>query len=98
MDSAINRLKNVIDNFDDTIFVEEALHRLVEIYYNLGLIEEAEQTAKILGYNYNSSEWYENSYALLNKDYIKEKKDLIKKSKDKETSLVKKTINKILGK
>ena len=95
---AINRLKNVIDNFDDTIFVEEALHRLVEIYYNLGLIEEAEQTAKILGYNYNSSEWYENSYALLNKDYIKEKKDLIKKSKDKETSLVKKTINKILGK
>ena len=64
----------------------------------MGLIEEAEQTAKILGYNYNSSEWYENSYALLNKDYIKEKKDLIKKSKDKETSLVKKTINKILGK
>tara|TARA_Y100001970_G_C14128149_1_gene800158 strand:- start:537 stop:1379 length:843 start_codon:yes stop_codon:yes gene_type:complete len=95
---AINRLKNVVDNFDDTIFVEEALHRLVEIYYNLGLIEEAEQTAKILGYNYNSSEWYENSYALLNKDYFKEKKDLIAKSKDKETSLVKKTINKILGK
>ena len=74
------------------------MHRLVEIYYNLGLIEEAEQTAKILGYNYNSSEWYENSYALLNKNYFKEKKDLIKKSKDKETSLVKKTINKILGK
>ncbi len=95
---AINRLKNVVENYDDTIFVEEALHRLVEIYYNLGLIEEAKKTAKILGYNYNSSEWYENSYALLNKDYLKEKKDLIKKSKSNEVSLVKKTINKILGK
>ncbi len=95
---AINRLKNVVENYDDTIFVEEALHRLVEIYYNLGLIEEAKKTAKILGYNYNSSEWYENSYALLNKDYLKEKKDLIKKSKSNEISLVKKTINKILGK
>ena len=95
---AINRLKNVIANYEDTIFIEEALHRLVEIYYNLGLIEESKKTAKILGYNYNSGEWYEQSYALLNKDYKKEQKDLKKKSKDNEIGLVKKTINKILNK
>ncbi len=93
---AINRLKNVIKNYEETIFVEEALHRLVEIYYNLGLIDEANKAAKILGYNYNSGEWYENTYALLNKDYIKEQKELSKKSKKNETGLVKRTINKIL--
>ena len=71
---AINRLKVVVNDYAETIFIEEALHRLVEIYYNLGLIEEAEKTAKILGYNYNSSKWYENSYSLLNKDYQKSKK------------------------
>ncbi len=95
---AINRLKNVVNNYEETIFIEEALHRLVEIYYNLGLIEESEKTAKILGYNYNSGEWYEKSYTLLNKDYEKQKKDLIKKSKDSEIGLVKRTIKKILNK
>ena len=55
---AINRLKVIIDDYDETIFVEEALHRLVEIYYNLGLLEEAKKTANILGYNYNSSKWF----------------------------------------
>lgn len=95
---AINRLKNVIDNYEETIFIEEALHRLVEIYYNLGLIEESEKTAKILGYNYNSGKWYEQSYALLNKDYKKTQKELTKKSKDNEIGLVKKTIKKILNK
>ncbi len=95
---AINRLKVVINEYEETIFIEEALHRLVEIYYNLGLIEEAEKTAKILGYNYNSSKWYENSYALLNKDYRKEQKILEKKSKKKEKGLVRKTIDKILSK
>ena len=78
---AINRLKVVVDNYEETIFIEEALHRLVEIYYNLGLIGEAEKTAKILGYNYNSSKWYENSYSLLNKNYQKEQIELKKKSK-----------------
>ena len=72
------------------------MHRLVEIYYNLGLIDEAQKTAKTLGYNYNSSEWYENSYALLNKDYEKEKNILEKASKKKESGLIKRTINKIL--
>ncbi len=95
---AINRLKNVVNNYEETIFIEEALHRLVEIYYNLGLIDESKKTAQILGYNYNSGKWYERSYALLNKDYEEQKKDLLKKSKDNEIGLVKKTINKILNK
>ena len=95
---AINRLKIVINNYDETIFIEEALHRLVEIYYNLGLVNEAKKTAKILGYNYNSSKWYENSYALLNKDYQKQQKKLKKTSKEKEQGLVRKTINQILKK
>ena len=86
---AINRLKNVIENYDETIFVEEALHRLVEIYYNLGLIDEANKAAKILGYNYNSGEWYENTYALLNKDYKKEQIRLSKKSKKMKLDLLK---------
>ena len=95
---AINRLKVVINDYEETIFIEEALHRLVEIYYNLGLIGEAEKTAKILGYNYNSSKWYENSYSLLNKNYQKEQLELKKKSKKKEIGLVRKTIEKILNK
>ena len=95
---AINRLKVVINDYEETIFVEEALHRLVEVYYNLGLIGEAEKTAKILGYNYNSSQWYENSYLLLNKDYKKEQKMLEKKLKKEDRGLVRKTIDKILNK
>ena len=95
---AINRLKVVINDYEETIFIEEALHRLVEIYYNLGLINEAKKTAKILGYNYNSSKWYENSYALLNKDYQKQQKNLEKKLKKEERGLVRKTIDKILKK
>ena len=95
---AINRLKVVINDYEETIFIEEALHRLVEIYYNLGLIDEAKKTAKILGYNYNSSKWYENSYSLLNKNYQKEQKKLENKSKKKERGLVRKTIDKILNK
>jgi len=95
---AINRLKIVVKDYQETIFIEEALHRLVEIYYTLGLIAEAEKTANILGYNYNSSKWYENSYALLNKDYRKEQKKLEKKLKKKERGLVRKTIDKIINK
>ena len=66
---AIKRLKNIVKNYDQTIFVEEALHRLVETNYYLGLDNEAKEFAKILGYNYNSSEWYQKSYKILNKDY-----------------------------
>ena len=70
---AINRLKIIVKNYDKTIFIEEALHRLVEINYHLGLEEEAKNYAKILGYNYNSSEWFEQSYKILNKNYILKK-------------------------
>ena len=76
---AINRLKIIVNNFSETVFIEEALHRLVEIYYRVGLIEEAKATAAILGYNYNSSEWYAKSYKILNKNYKLSKKSEIKK-------------------
>ena len=76
---ALNRLKNVVENYDKTIFIEEALHRLVEVYYRLGLEEEAKQAAVILGYNYQSSEWYERSYKVFNKKYKPKK---IKKEKE----------------
>jgi len=66
---AINRLKIIIKKYDKTIFIEEALHRLVEIHYHLGLQNEAKKYASILGYNYNSSEWFKQSYKVLNKDY-----------------------------
>ena len=70
---ALNRIKIVIEKYDTTIFVEEALHRLVEIYYRLGLEEEAKQAASILGYNYQSGEWYKKSYKVFNKKYKPEK-------------------------
>ena len=92
---AINRLKIVVKNYDETIFIEEALHRLVEVYYMIGLEEEAKTTAALLGYNYNSSEWYQQSYKLLNKDYKIPKKKTPKKDKDK--GIIKRTIKKILG-
>ena len=76
---ALNRLKVVVDQYDRTVFVEEALHRLVEIYYRLGLEDEAKQAASILGYNYKSGNWYKRSYKVFNKKYkskrIKEKKE-----------------------
>jgi len=71
---AIKRLKVIVKDYNKTVFIEEALHRLVEIYYYLGLNEESEKYAKILGYNYNSSEWFEQSYKVLNKDYVINKK------------------------
>ena len=85
---AINRLKIVVEKYDKTIFVEEALFRLVEIYYRIGLIDEAKAAASLLGYNYNSSEWYEKSYSVLNKNYVpvkiqdnKEEKKLVNRIK-----------------
>ena len=72
---AINRLKIVVKNYDETIFIEEALHRLVEVYYTIGLTDEAKKYAKLLGYNYKSSQWYENSYSVFNKKYKKYKKE-----------------------
>jgi len=66
---AINRFKTVVNNYDTTIYVEEALHRLVEIHFTLGLKEESEKYAKLLGYNYQSSQWYEMTYSVFNEMY-----------------------------
>ena len=75
-------LLNILNNYDKTVFIEETLHRLVEIHYYLGLEEEAKKYASLLGYNYNSSEWYEQSYKILNKDYeFAKKKELSKEKK-----------------
>ena len=76
---ALNRLKTVVDKYEKTVFVEEALHRLVEVYYRLGLTDEAKKAAGILGYNYQSGEWYKKSYQVFNKNY-KPKKISDKKS------------------
>ncbi len=85
--AAINRFKYIVEQYDTTIYVEEALHRLVETNYKIGLIDEAEKYANVLGYNYDSSEWYEKSYKIFNKKYVlsseikKEKKSVFKKFK-----------------
>jgi len=76
---ALNRLKIVVEKYDKTVFIEEALHRLVEVYYKIGLVEEAKQAAAILGYNYQSGTWYERSYKVFNKEYKTKK---IKKTKE----------------
>ena len=79
---AINRYKTILENYDDTIYVEEAIHRLVEIHYKVGLIQESKKYANLLGYNYQSGEWYEKSYKIFNKNYEKPK---IKTAKNKKT-------------
>ena len=89
---AINRLKIIVNEYQETIFIEEALHRLVEIHYYLGLEEEAKKFAQILGYNYNSSEWFKRSYKVLNKDYKIAKKP---RSKNNDESFFKKIFQKI---
>ena len=87
---AINRYKKIVEEYDTTIFIEEALFRLVELNYKLGLVDEAKKYTALLGYNYQSSEWYERSYKILNTNYgkvklkkdIKKQKSLLKKFKD----------------
>ena len=78
--ASINRFKNVVNNYEETSFIDEALHRLVELYYRLGLIEESQKYASLLGYNYESSEWYTKTYKIYNKNY--KSKLEIKKEKD----------------
>ena len=87
---AINRFRTIIDDYDTTIYAEEALHRLVEVHYTIGLIDEAEKYAKLLGYNYQSSKWYENSYSLFNKNYEVKKKKRLKTYKKKSSNIIKK--------
>ena len=87
---AINRFREIIDNYDTTIYTQEALHRLVEVHYTIGLINEAEKYAQLLGYNYQSSKWYENSYSLFDKTYEKRKKERFKTFKKKNRGFIKK--------
>ena len=87
---AINRFREIIDNYDTTIYTEEALHRLVEVHYTIGLIDEAEKYAQLLGYNYQSSKWYENSYSLFDKTYKKRKEERFNTYKKKSGGLIKK--------
>tara|TARA_Y100000590_G_scaffold461989_1_gene624968 strand:- start:2023 stop:2859 length:837 start_codon:yes stop_codon:yes gene_type:complete len=82
--AAINRFKYVVEHYDTTVYIEESLHRLVEVHYKLGLIDEAKKYANLLGYNYQSSDWYKASYAILNKDY----KDPIKKINEKKGNFI----------
>ena len=89
--AAINRFQFVVKNYDTTVYIEEALHRLVEIYYKIGLVEEAQKVATVLGYNYGSGEWYRNSYRIFNKSYKTAK--ITKKKKD---SFIKKKFKKLL--
>ena len=84
--AAINRYQTVVEDYDTTIYVEEALHRLVEIYFKIGLKEESMKYANVLGYNYQSSLWYEKSYVVFNRDY----KTRENKRKEKSNFIVKK--------
>ena len=86
---AINRFKNVVNDYNTTIYIEEALYRLVEIHYLLGLNDESKKYASLLGYNYDSSRWYENSYVLFDKKYQKKQYQL-KKYKEQNNNLLKK--------
>ena len=87
---AINRFRVVIDEYDTTIYTEEALYRLVEVYYKLGLVNEAKKYAKLLGYNYQSSKWYEQSYSLFDKKYASIKKNRVKNPKKEKKSILRK--------
>ena len=87
---AMNRFKKIVNDYDTTIFIEEALYRLVELNYKLGLIDEAKKYTALLGYNYQSSDWYERSYKILNTNYekpeisndMKKQKSLLKKFRE----------------
>ena len=85
---ALNRFKTVITEYDTTIYIEEALHRLVEINYRLGLVDESKKYANVLGYNYQSSDWYKNTYKIYNKNYRDGIKEL-QKDKKKKIGLIK---------
>ena len=90
--ASINRFLNVVNYYNETIYTEEALYRLVEMYYILGLEDESKKYAQLLGYNYNSSEWYKKSYKLFNASY-KEKEIIIKNDKNRILQKVKSLFN-----
>ena len=88
--AAINRFRTVVDEYDTTIYAEEALHRLVEVYYRIGLVEEAEKYAVVLGYNYQSSIWYRKTYSLFDKNYEIVTKKKLSENKKKSSKILKK--------
>ena len=90
---AINRFKNILDSYETTIYIEEAIHRLVEIHYKIGLASEANKYAALLGYNYQSSTWYEKTYKIFNKKYKKNDLKKAKENKKKKNRLIKKIKN-----
>ena len=87
---AINRFKTVLDKYDTTIYTEEALYRLVEVHYILGLEDEARKYAALLGYNYQSSKWYEKSYSVFNAEYEKNNKIKFEKENKKSSVILRK--------
>mgnify|MGYP001159975589 CR=1 FL=1 len=91
---AINRFRKIIDDYETTVYSEEALHRLVEIYYILGLQMEAEKYAYLLGYNYQSSEWYKKTYSVFDKMY---EKKLKRSKKNKKEGIIKKTFKSLFN-
>ena len=88
--AAINRFKFVVKYYDTTVYIEEALHRLVEIYYKIGLVEDAQKVAATLGYNYGSGAWYKNSYRIFNKSY-----KVAKTNKKKKDSFIRKKFKRL---
>ena len=85
---ALNRFKTVVTEYDTTIYTEEALHRLVDVNYRLGLVDESKKYANVLGYNYQSSDWYKNTYKIYNINYRDGIKEL-QKDKQKKIGLIK---------
>ena len=90
---ALNRLKVIIEEYDETVYVEEALHRLVEVHYKIGLVEESKKYAKLLGYNYLSGKWYKQSYKIFDKDYYSQNSKIKKKEKSKIIKSLKSLFN-----
>ena len=86
---ALNRFKNVLNEYETTVHVEEAIHRLVEIYYKLGMEQESLKYASLLGYNYNSGEWYRETYRIFNKKY----KVSVPKNKKQKSKILNKIKN-----
>ena len=91
---SINRFRKIVDDYETTIYSQEALHRLVEIYYILGLEGEAEKYAYLLGYNYQSSEWYKKSYAVFDKMY---EENLKSNRGDKKENIIKRTFKSLFN-
>tara|TARA_B100000787_G_C16192485_1_gene298383 strand:+ start:1077 stop:1916 length:840 start_codon:yes stop_codon:yes gene_type:complete len=79
---AINRFKTILNEYGETIYIEEAIHRLVEVYYKIGFEDESKKYAKLLGYNYLSSKWYEESYKIFNKKYLNSREKIKKDKKN----------------